>query len=193
MISLRAQSKQETRQRILAAAKDLFIADGLLNLSTVDVARRAQVAHGTLFFHFRNKESLLVEVMDRELLEVTAELHALLDRPNQIRDLLNTYLDYLEREEPFFAVIARETPFYGPELRRTILGREAAVRHYFYRALEAGIACKQIPELDITTTLDFLFGTLRYYLCLRESFAAQGSVISEKRASLVETWLRMLE
>jgi AcrR family transcriptional regulator len=193
MNNSRTLSKLETRQRILTAAKEMLTLNGLLNLSTVDIARQAGVAHGTLFFHFQNKENLLIEVIDQELLKITAELYPLLDQPQKMRDLLNRYLDFLEKEEPFFAVIARETPFYAPELRRTILGREAAVRQYFYRALEADMRNGQIQKLDITSCLNFLFGTLHYYLSLSESFVPQGSVIAEKRASLVETWMKFLE
>ncbi len=193
MLNSRLLSKQETRQKILTAAKEKLIECGLINLSTLEIARQAGVAHGTLFFHFKNKENLLVEVIDRELLKITGELYPLMDKPRNMRDLLNTYLDFLEREEPIFAVIARETPFYTPELRRTILGREAGVRGYFYRALEAAVQAGQIKDLDITSGLNFLFGTLHYYLSLRESFGFQGSVISEKRSSIVETWMKFLE
>jgi AcrR family transcriptional regulator len=193
MINHRTLSKQETRQKILAAAKEKLIEYGLLNLPTLEIARQAGVAHGTLFFHFQNKENLLVEVIDRELLEATGELYKLMDGPKKTRELLETYLDFLEREEAFFAVIARELPFYPPELRRTILGREAGVRGYFYHALEAEMKNGQVPEMDITSCLNFLFGTLHYYLSFRETFGSSGSVIADKRASLVETWMKFLE
>jgi AcrR family transcriptional regulator len=188
----RGKAKQETRLKLLAAAKDELIKNGLLSISTVDVAKRAGVAHGTVFFHFQNKENLLVEVLDRELLEITSELYALLQASHDFESLLNTYLDFLEREETFFAILARETPLYAPELRRTILGREAAIRHYFYQALEKAIAQGQCKPVYITTTLNFLFGTLNYYLCLREAFAPQGSVIAAKRQTLLKTFMQYL-
>ena len=188
----REKAKQETREKLLVAAKEEFVKNGLLNISTVDIAKRAGVAHGTVFFHFHNKENLLLEVFDRELLQLTDELYLQLHGSHTFADLLNTYLDFLEREETFFAIIARETPFYSPELRRMILGREAAIRHYFYQALQRAIAQQQYKNVDITATLNFLFGTLNYYLCLRESFAAEGSVIKEKRQAIVDTFIQLL-
>jgi AcrR family transcriptional regulator len=191
-MKIREAAKKETRQKLLQAAKEEFVKNGLLNISTVDIAKRAGVAHGTVFFHFQNKETLLIEVFDRELLKITDELYTLLHGSNEFEDLLNTYLDFLEREETFFAIIARETPLYSPELRRTILGREAAIRHYFYRALEKGIKQGQYKAVDITAALNFLFGTLNYYLCLRESFVSQGSVIREKRQTIIDTFMQLL-
>jgi AcrR family transcriptional regulator len=186
-------SKQETRHKILAAAKEKLTTGGLMNLSTLEIARQAGVAHGTLFFHFQNKENLLVEVIDQELMKITGELYPLMKEPQNLRQLLNIYLDFLEKEEPFFAVIARETPFYSPELRRTILGREAGVRSYFFEALEKEIKNRNRQDLDITSCLNFLFGTLHYYLCMNEAFSSKGSVIAAKRASLVETWMKLVE
>lgn len=193
MADSRSLSKHETREKILAAAKVKLTESGLLNLNTLDVARLAGVAHGTVFFHFQNKENLLVEVIDGELMKVTNVLYPLMDKPQNLRDLLGIYLDFLEREEPFFAVIARETPFYSPELRRTIQGREAGVRSYFFSAIQSHLKSAQNENLDITSCLNFLFGTLQYYLSFREAFGARGSVIAEKRESLVETWMTLFE
>lgn len=188
----REKSKQETRIKLLMAAKEEFSTNGLIKFSTVDVAKQAGVAHGTLFFHFQNKETLLVEVLDQQLLEITGELHNLLVASNNIESLLNIYMDFLQREEAFFAILARETPLYAPEMRRIILGREAAIRHYFYQAIEKAISLGQIKQVDITTTLNFLFGTLNYYLCLRESFITRVGVIRDKRQVIIDTFMKYL-
>ncbi len=191
-MKIREKAKKETRQKLLKVAKQEFIKKGLLKISTVDIAKKAGVAHGTLFFHFQNKENLVVEVLDTELLNITAELNVLLHGSYDIKNLLNRYLDFLEREEQFFAVIARETPFYSPELRRRILGREAAIRQYFYQTLENEIEQGKCKDVDITTVLNFLFGALNYYLSRRASFITGRSVINDKRHTIVNTFTQLL-
>ncbi len=191
-MKIREKAKKETRQKLLKAAKQAFIEKGLLNISTVDIAKGAGVAHGTLFFHFQNKENLIVEVLDQELMKLSAELNVLLHGSDDIETLLNRYLDFLAREEPFFAVIATETPFYPPKLRRTILGREAAIREYFYQTLRKEIEQGRCKEVDITTVLNFLFGTLNYYLSMRDAFMTGQSVISDKRNAIVKTFIHLL-
>ncbi len=188
----REKAKKETRQKLLKIAKQEFIEQGLLNISTVDIAKKAGVAHGTVFFHFQNKENLIVEALDTELLKITDELNVLLHGSDDIKSLLNRYLDFLEREELFFAVVARETPLYSPELRRRILGREAAIRQYFYQTLKNEIEQGKCKDVDITTVLNFLFGALNYYLSRRDSFISSQSVISDKRETVVNTFIQLV-
>jgi len=188
----RKEKKKKTRQKLLAIAKQVFIDKGWLQSSTVDIAEKAGVAHGTVFFHFKNKENLIIEVLDTELLKITDELNDLLHGPHSFENLLNKYLSFLEKEEALFSIIARETPFYPPELRRIILGREAAIRSYFYNTLQDEIDSGSYKNIDITSALIFLFGTINYYLSMRNVFTAEKSVIKEKRALIIQTFHQML-
>jgi AcrR family transcriptional regulator len=63
-VSKRAQQAQETRRRILAAARDLFVEDGYGATSLQEVADRAGVAVQTIYFTFGNKRTLLKELVD---------------------------------------------------------------------------------------------------------------------------------
>ena len=50
------------KEAILKAATELFAQNGYNGTSTAEIAERAEVAHGTVFHHFQNKENLLVEI-----------------------------------------------------------------------------------------------------------------------------------
>ena len=52
---LRAQKATARREAILAAALDEFAAQGFAATRLDDVARRAGVAKGTIYLHFRDK------------------------------------------------------------------------------------------------------------------------------------------
>lgn len=55
-----SQSKLENRrERILLAAKRLFVKQGFHNTPTAAIAREASVANGTLFHYFNTKEELI--------------------------------------------------------------------------------------------------------------------------------------
>ena len=58
-----ARAKQETRRRILDAARALFAERGFEGTSTRDVARSARIAAGTLFNYFESKEALALELV----------------------------------------------------------------------------------------------------------------------------------
>lgn len=49
---------------ILAAAIDVFAANGYANSSTKEIARRAGVAEGNIFSTFKNKRGLLHAIID---------------------------------------------------------------------------------------------------------------------------------
>ena len=188
----RSKAKELTRQKILDSAKRAFIENGFMALSTVDVAKSAGIAHGTVFFHFESKEALLTEMLQRELLIITGRLYERLSGSADIETMLVTYLDSLQTQELFFSVLARETPFYSPELRRAVLGYEAGSRSYFCNALEREIAVGRCKNVSVTTTIGILFGALSYYLSMRDSFSDGSSVIAEKKQTIIETFMALI-
>lgn len=51
-----------TRDRVLAAALELFLAAGVEATSVADICRAASVSNGSFFHHFPNKEELALEL-----------------------------------------------------------------------------------------------------------------------------------
>lgn len=62
-----AETKQETRQRILKAARKLFSDKGFSGTTTRDLAVEASIATGTLFNYFASKEHLALAIIDSSL------------------------------------------------------------------------------------------------------------------------------
>ena len=58
-----AETKAETRHRILDAARQLFVARGYDATTTRDIAEAASIANGTLFNYFANKEAVLASLV----------------------------------------------------------------------------------------------------------------------------------
>lgn len=58
----RRYKPEETRQRILEAARGLFRDRGYSNTSTADLAMAASVAEGSIYYHFGSKQALLAEL-----------------------------------------------------------------------------------------------------------------------------------
>src|SRR5260370_239185 len=61
--SSRAARAAERRQAIIEAALDEFIARGFTATRLDDIARRAGVAKGTIYLHFKDKESMFEELV----------------------------------------------------------------------------------------------------------------------------------
>jgi AcrR family transcriptional regulator len=61
------RSKRDKRERIIRAARELFISKGFHATTTSEIAELADVAKGTLFFYAKSKESLLVMMFQEEV------------------------------------------------------------------------------------------------------------------------------
>src|SRR5205823_7733947 len=56
---------EESRRRILDAAEELFAEKGFEKTSFVDIAARSGISRGSIPWHFKNKDGLLLAVVDR--------------------------------------------------------------------------------------------------------------------------------
>lgn len=73
--SRKTQSRgQATREKLLAVARECFAREGYDGASIGEVARAAGVGVGTLYHHFPDKRSLLLELLDREAHEAHVDL-----------------------------------------------------------------------------------------------------------------------
>lgn len=62
----RERAKQDKRERIMTAAKELFAANGVGGVTTQQVADRADVAIGTLYLYASTKAELLIMVQNQK-------------------------------------------------------------------------------------------------------------------------------
>jgi AcrR family transcriptional regulator len=72
----RAERQAERRETILAAALDEFAARGFAATRLDDIARRADVAKGTIYLYFRDKEALFQELVRTMLSPIVGRLEA---------------------------------------------------------------------------------------------------------------------
>ena len=188
----RQLQKQFTREKIIGAAKQIFIEKGIINTATSQIAEAAGIAHGTLFLHFPSKDSLVIELLDVELAKFSDNIKQLIIETTDIETILEQYLDLIQTEEGFFSSLARELPNYKDELRRKILFRESLIREHFHQVIENGIKQNIYADVDIPSTLTFLFGTINYYLSLKTSFVQEESVINKFHKQIIDVFMKIL-
>lgn len=108
MVGRPQKRTRETRDRILAAARELFDARGYEETSVDAVAERAGVAKATVFAHFTDKTSLLIAVRIGSLDALAGEMRTAIDRGPSgdpaafLAGLLHPWLS-LYRNDPEFA------------------------------------------------------------------------------------------
>ncbi len=77
------QIGEESRQRILDAAEELFSTRGYIETSLADVAERSGISRGSIPWHFENKAGLLMAVVERATATSSQEIAPGLDNLEQ--------------------------------------------------------------------------------------------------------------
>ncbi len=96
-----APQGSDRRQQILEAALDLFAEQGLDGATSKDIAERAEVTHGLIYFYFKTKDELFKAAFDYALERALARLDvaaiAQSDDPPEVAlaQLLQRFLDAL--------------------------------------------------------------------------------------------------
>jgi AcrR family transcriptional regulator len=131
----RAQKAAARRAAILEAALDEFSARGFAAARLDDVARRAGVAKGTIYLHFKDKEALFQELVRTMLSPLVMTLEQLRASDVPIRVALERFADLFVRE------------IYGTRRRdvaRLVItegARFPSIAEFYYReVVERGIA-----------------------------------------------------
>jgi AcrR family transcriptional regulator len=141
--------RADPRQRILAAASDLFRADGIRSTGINAVIARADVAKATFYAHFQSKDELIrvwldspaVRWFDNVCAEVEARAQSPVERLTGFFEVLSEWL----AEDGFRGchLINAAAEFHGSDeaTRQALADRNAAVEEYFRRtAGAAGVA-----------------------------------------------------
>ncbi len=141
----REQSKANTRERLLAAARSAFASSGFHGASVEEIASRAGFSTGALYSNFDGKEDLFLELMEREIDEHSREIaQAVAKRPSvseRATGGARRWMMMIERE-PELLLLFMEFWAYGvrdAEVRPKVAARFAQVRRLLTRLIEDGV------------------------------------------------------
>src|SRR6516165_8658638 len=94
----RAERAAERRQAIVDAALDEFIARGFTATRLDDVAKRAGVAKGTIYLHFKDKEALFEELIRTAIVPVVDRITTPPPLNGSVRDALEGFARMFTQE-----------------------------------------------------------------------------------------------
>lgn len=202
MVRCTKEEAQETRNRILDAAENVFHSKGVSQTSLADVAKEADVTRGAIYWHFKNKTDLFEAMCDRVRLPMEAMLEANADlretdplgqlreiavfvlrqtatdpHSRKVRDIIFHKCEFVDATDPL-------------SMRRQQCHSEsrANIERDFKNAQSKG----QLPA-DLNTSLaaiafhSAISGTLSNWLFAPESFD-----LAADAERLVDAWLDML-
>ncbi|TQR10335.1 TetR/AcrR family transcriptional regulator [Psychrobacillus soli] len=132
----------EKQKKIILAAIESFSEKGYAATSTSEIAKKAGVAEGTIFRHYKTKKELLVSIVAPLMAKligpfIVNDFHKVLDHPYEhVEDFLRAAIqnrsDIIKKMLPVIKIMMQEIPF-QPELREQFL--EQVARKTFDRIL----------------------------------------------------------
>ncbi len=163
----RAEKAAARRDAILTAALDEFSAKGFAAARLDDVARRAEVAKGTIYLHFRDKEALFQELIRSELVPLVGKLETIagIDLPTRTiaERIVDVFVDEVfgRRRQDVIRLIITEGPRF-PQIAefhsravvsRAIAALRGVVQHAIARGELDGDALVRFPQLMMAPAL----------------------------------------
>ena len=142
-----------TRERLLAAARELIEDGGYGSASVAAIAERAGVAAGTLYRHFASKEDLFVDVFrsvcageERAMRIAATTAHHDASAAERLQDVLSTFAQRaLRNPQLAWALIAEPV---DPRVDAERIAYRARYAELIADVLEAGIVAGELPAQD---------------------------------------------
>ncbi len=175
MPGLRERKKRIKLQRIIAAARQLFVRQGFAETTIQEIAEAADVGLGTLYLYAKSKEDLLVLVFRENLLQMIENsfdsIPEHLPFIEQIMAFFDGHIEYHKENSVLARTVLKELSFPVTPQRHTDI---RIIVTETYRKLGAlvrrGIQDQKLPaDIQIGTTVPSIFALyyhhLQGYLC----------------------------
>jgi AcrR family transcriptional regulator len=150
----REQSRANTRERLLRAARGVFARSGFHGASVEEIAAEAGFSTGALYSNFTGKEDLFLVLMEREINEHAREISEAVRTRVSMADRATggarQWMTMIERE-PEVLLLFMEFWAYGvrdAEVRPKVAARFAQVRELLTKLIADGVREFDL-ELDI--------------------------------------------
>ncbi|MEU8814000.1 TetR family transcriptional regulator [Actinoplanes sp. NPDC048796] len=158
----RTRRREDTRQRLFEAAVELIAEQGFSATTVDDIALRAGVAKGTVYYNFKSKTDLFEELLRYGVGLLTAEFRAAVEGlpPREaVAALVRSQLEYIRRYRAFAQLLLSEMWRTNREWQQTlILLREQAIG-VIAETLRDGVDSGDLPaDLDVRVASSALFG-----------------------------------
>ncbi|SDY78959.1 transcriptional regulator, TetR family [Micromonospora pattaloongensis] len=123
------------RKQLLAAAQEVFVAQGYHSAAMDDIAERAGVSKPVLYQHFPGKLELYLALLETHCDAIVARVHAAMaatsDNKERVKGAVQAYFDFVDHEDEAFRLVfesdLRNEPAVAERVARVEKGCIAAI------------------------------------------------------------------
>jgi AcrR family transcriptional regulator len=187
--SKRREQKEQTRKQLIEVAFQQFAQNGLMATRTLDIAKAAGVAHGSVFVHFPTREALLITVIEEFGHRITQRIHELASGGGSVREVLEAHWNGLIEYEPFYTRLVTERQLLPKEVRHFLVMIQSAISLHLQQAAEAEMNAGTIRRFPLHLFFNTWMGLIHYYLANGDLFAPGESVLKRYGPELMDYFL----
>ncbi len=156
------------KNAIIEAATELFAEKGFNETSTAEIAARSGVAHGTLFYHYKTKEGILLKVYEAVMNSYVRGMQAAIAPASSglegIEAAIRFHFRFSTERAREVLVLMRDFPgqFSTPDFphRNVVAGKTARVIALLQKCLETGMADGSVRPLPTVETAHMVRGLM---------------------------------
>lgn len=164
----REREREERRKQILVAARVLLSKKGLGGASIQQIAKRAELGVGTIYFYYRSKEELFAALQQEGLEVLQAQVRKAGQRgktaADRLRRIALAYLRFSEENKDYFDIInhflASPEEVFAPELKELVDLQGARILQDVEAVVREGVAEGAFREVNARRFAIMLWGTL---------------------------------
>jgi AcrR family transcriptional regulator len=192
--SARQTQKEATRNRVIAAARELFDTQGYQGTTIREIARHAKVSVGSVFTTFASKYEILSQVMVNRLDGLYAEFdrvtpHLRGSTADRLRTIFAVHFAFEARHKRLFLAYIAATYDWTLPPTSTPMGRNRRLQDVICECLEKGKAEGDVkPDLDPQEVVDLLMAAYVWIYRLaawHDADAAAMTAIMDRQIGLI--------
>jgi len=159
---MRRRNKEETRKKIVRSATAEFIKKGFLEASTLEIARRASVAHATVFFHFPTKTDLIVNCLYYKMGPLASKLDKKSRMACKVEDLCEIFLVEVDKNSRFYSRLVKDLPLLPLKVQRMVFASLSGFSVHFVDVIEKMQKKGEFRKFPPRIAVFFWFGVVNY-------------------------------
>jgi AcrR family transcriptional regulator len=169
------QKTEETRRRLLLAARKVFARDGFEAARLEDIAQEAGHTRGAFYAHFSSKEDLFFALLEQQAYEHQLAMQRLLSPLQESKDKLRALREYYVAKagDRRWSLLMLEFKLYAvrhPKIREKLAKTHRAIRKAFRHEIEGLLPSDMRPSFQQESMLPVVLEALLHGLILEHAY-----------------------
>jgi AcrR family transcriptional regulator len=168
-----------TREKILAAALEVFSAKGFHGTTVDEIAERAGLGKGTVYRHFQSKKGLFSELIRLKVAELEEAVQGTIDPQADVLDIIQTYLmvyfSFFDRNRDLYKVLIQEQSDFGAEVKALYIGNILKKVPLLKRKIFLAARSGHLKQMDFHTVfygvMGFIDGVMQKWLASETDYS----------------------